>query len=316
MSEYRFSVYQVEDYLERCLDSLVGQTFSECEIILIDDGSKDRSGEICDRYAFENSNVKVYHKENGGLSSARNYGMDRASGEYVIFVDSDDYLEQDLCSALNNVIESCPGVDALIYGGVEQSEKEIIREVRRINPEKVGFWNAHEYLINAYRQRNLDIQAWLYAYRRDFLNKNSLRFREGILHEDVEFTPRALLKAEKIAEVPGNFYHYMVREGSISTGKNQKKNIQDLFQTLSEQCELANQQEPELRKWMLDAILNSYLNMIYEARMYRPEYRKYVDKSFLCGKAATSWNKVRVLLCMISVRIYCMVNDAYKKLRG
>lgn len=320
MSKYRFSIivpiYQVEAYLERCLDSLVRQTFSEYEIVLVDDGSKDRSGEICDQYAVQNANIKVYHKENGGLSSARNYGIDHASGKYVLFVDSDDYVEEGLCRALQKVTESCPDVDAIVYGGIEQKDEEIIREIRRINPEKIQVWNAHEYMKNAYQQRNMDVQAWLYAYRKDFLDENGLRFKEGILHEDVEFTPRALLKANQIAELPGNYYHYMVREGSISTTKNWSKNIRDLFQTLEEQSVLAGDQEPELRKWMQNAVLNSYLNMIYEARMYRTEYRKYIDKSFLRGKAATSWNKVRVLLCTVSVRLYCMVNDSYKKLRG
>lgn len=308
-------VYQVESYLERCLDSLLAQTCSDCEIVLVDDGSRDRSGEICDQYAARDSRIKVYHKQNGGLSSARNYGIDHASGEYVLFVDSDDYVEKELCAVLKEAQEQYPQADALIYGGLEESHTGVIRSLRNKELESVCVWKAQDYMLAAYRERDLAVQASLYAYRRRFLNENGLRFREGILHEDVEFTPRALLKAGQIVEIPGNYYHYMVRGGSISTGKNQEKNIVDLFRTLEEQSRMAEGQEPELCRWMKDAALNSYLNMIYENRMYRPEYRKLIRKKFMLGKAATFWNRTRVILCMVSVRLYCGINTFYKKIR-
>ncbi|MBQ5852329.1 MAG: glycosyltransferase family 2 protein, partial [Lachnospiraceae bacterium] len=93
-------VYNVEKYLERCVDSLINQTYENIEILLIDDGSKDNSGQMCDEYANKDSRITVYHKENGGLSDARNYGMDRAKGEYIIFIDSDDYVEPNMMEFL------------------------------------------------------------------------------------------------------------------------------------------------------------------------------------------------------------------------
>lgn len=323
-------VYKVEAYLKRCVDSLLRQTYADYEIILVDDGSPDGSGEICEEYAERDGRIRVYHKENGGLSSARNYGIDRAQGDYVLFVDSDDYVDAGLCEALRRAIgprektSACGGAvsggsveaDAYIYGGVEEDDRSVISSIRSMEPKKVEPWEAHEYMTAAYAHRNLNVQAWLYAWRREFLNEQKLRFQEGILHEDVEFTPRALLKAKKVVEVPGEYYHYVVREGSISTGKNREKNIRDLFATLEMQSGVAMLQEPRLRRWMLNGILDSYLNMIQEAGMYRPQYRKLVRKSFLWGKAATPWNRVRVVLCTISVRLYCRVNDGYKKMRG
>lgn len=308
-------VYQVEAYLERCVDSLLGQTGAEFEVLLIDDGSRDKSGKICDEYAKKDSRVRVFHKKNGGLSSARNYGIDRAEGKYVLFVDSDDCVETELCGNLKAAAEQHPGADAFIYGGLEENDEGIIGAIRSIEPDRIHAWSSHDFLRYAYRNRNLNVQAWLYAWRKEFLDKNDLRFKEGILHEDVEFTPRALLKAGQVAEVPGYFYHYMIREGSISTSRSMEKNIRDLFRTLEEQCRLAEKQEPELKKWMLNGILDSYLNMIQEAGMYQPKYRKMIRKSFLWGKAATSWNRVRVLLCTVSVRGYCSINDYYKRLR-
>ena len=143
--------------------------------------------------------------------------------------------------------------------------------------------------------------------------ENELCFKEGILHEDVEFTPRALLLAERVLETSEQLYHYVIREGSISTSKNKEKNIRDLFQTLQELNELADQQDEELCRWMKNAVVNSYLNMVYEARMYRKEYRKLLNKKFLFGKAATKYNRLRVMLCCLNVHLYCIVNDASKK---
>ena len=158
----------------------------------------------------------------------------------------------------------------------------------------------------------MNVEAWLYVYRREFLLNHGLCFREGILHEDVEFTPRALLKCDKILELPECLYHYMVRENSISTQKDKTKNIRDLFQTLRELDALAEEQDRELCRWMKNAVLDSYLNMIQDARMYQPQYRMLVDKEFLRKKAATNWNRIRVLLCMVNVKWYCLINDYYK----
>lgn len=309
-------VYHVETYLEKCVESLVRQEGMErnLEILLIDDGSRDQSGQICDRLAKDYAQVKVYHKENGGLSSARNAGIERAVGKYVFFVDSDDYVESQLCRRLKETLEIYGDVDAICFDGWEEEEsrKSGIRRIP-LDAEKCTE-NGRNYLLEHYKMRNMNVEAWLYAYRRGFLQEQGLCFREGRLHEDVEFTPRAMLACGKIVELPDRLYHYIVREDSISTRKNKEKNIRDLFATLKEQCEMAEQQEPELKKWMKNAVLNSYLNMVQYARMYRPEYRKLLDRRFLTGKAATNWNRFRVLICLISVRLYCLMNDGYKYL--
>lgn len=307
-------VYNVEKYLERCVLSLVGQNYEGCEILLIDDGSTDGSGAMCDRYAGEYPNVRAYHKKNGGLSSARNYGIERAEGEYLLFADSDDYVERSMCRKLEHRLRECPDADVVSFDGVEESP-EGRSGIRRNAVEDTAVQSGHDFLLECYRTRNLNVQAWVYAYRKEFLDKNRLRFKEGILHEDVEFTPRALLRAGKVLVVPDALYVYLVREGSISTKRNKEKNIRDLFQTLKEQCVLADRQDAELQKWMKNGILNSYLNMVQEAEMYRPEYRKLLNRSFLWGKAATPWNHFRVLLCSTNVKWYCGINDLYKKMR-
>lgn len=319
--QYRFSiivpVYNVEGYLEKCVTSLLEQDYplETVEILLVDDGSTDCSGQMCDALSEKNPCIRVLHKDNGGLSSARNYGINKASGEYVIFVDSDDYIESCTCRVLDAVLNKTGQVDAVVYDGMaeESCGKKRMRCMTAVQKKAVP---GKEFLLEQYQNKTMNVEAWLYMYRREFLDKNHLRFKEGILHEDVEFTPRALLKADKVIAIPDCLYHYVIRENSISTQRDKTKNIQDLFHTLKEMDYLADQQDEELRMWMKDAILDSYLNMVYDARMYQKRYRGMLDKRFLSCKAATRWNKCRVLLCRMDVRLYCRINDWYKKVKG
>ncbi|MDO4707928.1 MAG: glycosyltransferase family 2 protein [Porphyromonadaceae bacterium] len=108
-------VYNVEKFLPRCLDSIINQTYPHLEIILVDDGSIDSSGDICDQYADRDNRIKVYHKINGGLSSARNYGLDRVSGTYIAYVDSDDWIDLDLYRRCIEVFKRKPQVDVVYY---------------------------------------------------------------------------------------------------------------------------------------------------------------------------------------------------------
>lgn len=318
MKEYLLTVvvpvFNVEQYLDRCLGSLIKQEQPEnaWEVLLVDDGSQDRSGEICDEYATQYSNIQVIHKKNGGLSSARNMGIDHAAGRYVFFVDSDDYVEKNTVKILEQALKKFDYPDAVAFDGVEDNgqSSKIMRGMTSCSGQCIS---GEKYLLEHYKTRSLSVEACLYLYKKEFLDKNKLHFREGILHEDVEFTPRAILLSKTVAEIPDRLYHYIVRENSISTKKNREKNIKDLFNTLKELDRLADRQEAELCRWMKDAILNSYLNMVYDARIYRKEYRSLLDKGFLKGKAATSFNRVRVGLCLVNVRLYCKVNDYYKK---
>ncbi len=305
-------VYNVEKYLERCVTSMEEQEFKDYEVILVDDGSTDGSGEICDRLALKNHKIRVFHRENRGVSSARNYGMDKADGEYVLFVDADDYVDHNFFQKLDHSLKIHGDPEVAVYGGREEEGSK--RKV--LSPPETGKGSGvsgREYLLLCYKENHLSNAVWTYACRKAFLKKFQLHFEEGIYHEDVEFIPRMLLCAERLVRVDMNPYHYCVRQNSISTQKHKEKNVRDLFWVLHQQVQLADRQEPELRKWMRNGILNSYLNMVQEAEIYRPEYRKYFRRRFLWGKAATVWNHMRVVLCTISPRLYCEVNDIYKK---
>lgn len=316
MGKYKFSivipVYNVEQYLERCMDSVLAQNYENIEVILIDDGSSDKSGELCNQYAQQHEKIRVIHKENGGLSSARNIGIKMATGDYLLFLDSDDYIEEKMCYKLAVYLEQYPGVDVISIDGYEDTGQKK-KGMRRLAVDNVRCMGGEEYLIQQYSQRNMNVEAWLYLFKKDFLVQGGFEFEKGILHEDVEFTPRVIEQARFVLEVPDKLYHYMVREGSISTQKDKTKNILDLFHTLEKmEAHVKQISNKELRKWTNDAILNSYLNMIQEARMYQRRYRHMINKSFVIGKSATIRNHLRTILFLLSVRLYCNINSLYK----
>lgn len=304
-------IYNVEVYLSTCLESLCEMKYNNVEFLLVDDGSTDGSSEICDRYGTRDSRFHVFHIKNRGVAGARNYGISRASGDYLLFVDSDDYVEKTYCEKIESaILREDP--DVIVFAGIEENGREKEQLTVPFSKKRV-VWNGHDFLLESYKTHSLYYQVWMYAYRREYIQKYDLRFVEGVYHEDVEFTPRALLNAKKILVLNDCLYHYRVRDGSISNLADKTKNIEDLFNVLRMQIKLAEGQEPRLRKWMLDMVVNSYLSMVQEARMYRSEYRMYLDKKILRGNAATVYNRIRVALYYVSVRLYCKINDWYKR---
>lgn len=307
-------VYNVENYLRRSVESVLKGNQEDFEIILVDDGSTDRSGEICDEFAQKDPRVKAFHKENGGPSQARNMGLKHVTGDYILFLDSDDCMAEGTCASITAALEKWGQVDVISFDGVEDDGKTRTSMRRIPIAEACCTEDGKEYLLERYKTRSMNVEACAYAFRYAFLQEHDLWFLDGSLHEDVEFTLRAILAAKRVLQIPDCIYYYMIRENSISTKKDQLGNAKDLFRVLESQCKIADQQEPELKKWMKNAILDSYLSMIQNAKMYRKEYRKLLDKRFLLGKAATNWNRFRVLVCLINVRLYCFMNDCYKKL--
>lgn len=221
-------IYKVEKYLVRCVESLLAQDFPPLEIILIDDGSPDRCGEICDNYAKKDARIIAYHKPNGGLSDARNYGLERAHGEYVLFVDSDDYLEPQACANLWK--EARAGfADIIISKMALEKPSEGMARFEKVAEDRFQYhriYSGPAYLMGCLEGGALRVEVIRTMFRRDFLVRNDLYFEYGILHEDEEFTPRALLKAERVVLTDYVYYHYdNSRSDSImnSTALNAKK---------------------------------------------------------------------------------------------
>lgn len=212
-------VYKVEKYLEKCVNSILAQTFTNFELILVDDGSPDRSGAMCDEYAQKDPRVKVIHKENGGLSSARNAGIDVARGRYLGFVDSDDYIAADMYELLHEEITRAQADLAIcgiydIYEGKEPVEKPIIHETA----------TADEALLLILQGNNISVHAVNKLYRRELFQ--TLRYPVGKYHEDSFIIVDLLAKCQKIAINSAQKYFYYHRLGSINTEKFSDKQFE------------------------------------------------------------------------------------------
>lgn len=206
-------VYKVEEYLDECVRSILGQTFSNFELILVDDGSPDRCGELCDGYAKEDERVRVIHKENGGLSDARNAGIDIARGYYLLFVDSDDAITPDHLEYLYQAAEE---YDADIVQGNRSMYPERLgkdRPDRRNVPYDIRFFTREEALSDFLTYTTQYTNVWAKLYRKELFKKT--RFPKGKLSEDEYTTYKLILESEKVVCLPKMIYFYRIREGSI-----------------------------------------------------------------------------------------------------
>ena len=204
-------IYNAGQYLEKCIDSIINQTYTNLEIILVNDGSTDNSGAICDEYAKKDSRIKVIHKENGGLSSARNAGLDIASGEYVSFVDSDDWIEKDMLEVLYN---ACTSNDAeLSCGGrYDVYPKSTIVGLCPKNDECIS---VIEMIKKLFLAVECDCSVCDKLFKRSLFDE--IHFPLGQINEDEAIFYNLLDGATRVALVNKPLYNYFHRESSIST---------------------------------------------------------------------------------------------------
>ena len=203
-------IYKVEKYLDRCINSILNQTFKDFELILVDDGSPDRCGDICEEYAKKDKRIKVIHKENGGLSDARNAGLDIAKGEYIGFVDSDDWIEIDMYEKLYYSCELNDS-DISIIGVYEINENGNIIDQYIPSLDKIGL---KDILKRA--------PPWNKLFKRELFYNNNLKFKEGRFYEDLELIPKLFIQSKKISCVNYNGYNYLQRSSSTTHVKDKK----------------------------------------------------------------------------------------------
>lgn len=204
-------VYKVEPYLRQCVDSIRNQTYQNLEILLVDDGSPDRCPKICDEYAEKDARIKVIHKENGGLSSARNCGLDHATGEYIGFVDSDDSIAADMYEKMLEALLAA-GAEMCICNYREVSEEEEPKELG-ISTLPKGIYTRSEAFSLFAEYRDACI-AWNKLYAASVLEE--LRFPVGRIHEDEFLAHHAFDRCERVVIVEEAYYDYLRRGGSIT----------------------------------------------------------------------------------------------------
>ncbi|MBR3167082.1 MAG: glycosyltransferase family 2 protein [Erysipelotrichaceae bacterium] len=238
-------IYNVEKYLARCLDSVVSQTYHNLEIILVDDGSTDGSGSIAERYAETDKRITVYHKKNGGLSSARNYGIDRCNGEYLTFIDSDDYVESDYVSYLFELLNNQTYKLSIcsIYNDFEDSGRVVDNgdHTKRI-------LSAKEAIEMMCYHDLVDTCAYAKMYHRDLFK--DVRYPEGKLFEDIGTTYLLFDQNEAISCGFESKYHYVIRRNSIVTGQYNPKKL-DLLEMTDQMADYVASRYPDLKEAVL-----------------------------------------------------------------
>ncbi len=303
-------VYNVESYLRRCVDSVRRQTYKDLEIILVDDGSTDGSGELCDVLASEDDRIKVIHKENSGASSARNIGIDNAKGEYIGFVDSDDIVSEDLYMHLFKLIRQ-NDADLSICGYVESNE---------IDDETKSFFDGPDIdsknircllhndvykIVSEYTTKHL--VPWNKLYKKELFD--GIRFKTGVHHEDTLIMPYIAEKCSKIVESETKLYCYLLREDSTSgVEKKSTKHMWDLLDALKDTClffkerKLFDEQKHEARL-LCNHIINYYKDAeknFENPNQVRKDLRVYFDEASRINRNVFSIKQVTYFLFRVN----------------
>lgn len=263
-------IYNIEQYIEKCVESVLCQSFKDYELILINDGSVDRSAEIIDKYAEKYDCIRVIHKSNGGLSDARNVGIGRALGEYILFLDGDDYwLESSFLEKLSYYITvQKEPVDIVAFDGsfvfTDGYKKSLVNE--KINMFKpIKQCEDSEKILIEFLSNNLHFgwYSWLYAIRKEVLTQNRLEFPVGRVFEDFYFTWRLLLSAKTIGVLEGLYYAYRInRPGSIVYTKTYR-NASDFIWIIEENLKDIGGvvKNHTLEQLLKDSFSTGYLNI-------------------------------------------------------
>jgi len=277
-------VYNVERYLEKCVNSIINQTYKNLEIILVDDGATDSSGNMCDELAKSDNRIKVYHKENGGLSDARNYGVERATGDYIGFVDSDDYIDSEMYEKL--------------YEAIKKENVDVAEcSLKVIYPGKIELFTDEKYYKvlgkTEYLEEYLTIKkvfgsVWTKLIKSDVAKK--LVFPKGKLYEDTYYAYDLINIANSFVLIDSPSYNYLMRENSITNSK--------MYAYFS----------------VLNSILleENYRNNEYYSEILSYFKRNYI--SLLKNKYITRNRKLCIILIKISIYLYRGVLERYKNI--
>ena len=314
-------VYKVEGYLEQCVESVLQQTYTDFELILVDDGSPDRCPEMCDDFSQKDSRIKVIHKKNGGLSSARNAGLDIATGDYVVFLDSDDFWNDE--NALQEVYDKAKfGTDIVIFGCTDwdiHTNKKVVsrssynQEIMQSNDKNMIL----HYLLS---EKKLPGGSTVFMTRRKIIERNSIAFKEGINSEDYDWVLEVFLNADSFAAIDNPFYTYRKgRIGSITTVPNMKT-INGIIYTVEKWIEKANTIDNDtIKRDVLNYLAHIYTTGVVMLARFKGKDKKMATKRLKVYEdvlKAAYWKKtkaVRFSLAIFGYRITAyMTNKAFR----
>jgi glycosyltransferase involved in cell wall biosynthesis len=301
--------YNVEQYVIQCVDSVVNQTLKDIEIIIVNDGSTDGTRDRLKKYEGL-GNVTIIDRENGGLSVARNEGLDRAVGEYVYFLDSDDYIDTDVLERAVDRMDK-DGLDQLIINARNFRDGEPDRVIWEMYPESCdGIYTGRDMLVMLCNRNRYMASVPYRMLKRDLLVKCDISFYEGIIHEDELFTYRVMMKSERTALDNGIIYHRRIRPGSITQDVDYGKRWKGMFRVVSEidagnYCKGVTDDQLEVMDELvlhrLGVALNAYAHM---GRSLRREERHNHRQLLALAKKNGYYGSVYMRCVCVFWRIY------------
>lgn len=256
-------VYNVENYLVHCLDSIVNQITSKVEILLINDGSTDNSRKICIEYEKMFEEIILIDKVNGGLSDARNHGIKNARGKYIVFVDSDDFLEDGYISILLECLKLHNGVDIIMHSYNEYIEDSNKYEIKSIfNNIDCGFYSlTQESKVDLFKKASHMWPAWKNVVKKTFIDSNNLYFKKDFLHEDVDWTTKLILNAQSLLYLDKSLYNYRINRKDSIMNTRGFKSIKDVAIIIR-----------DLEKYMIESKLDDNIKNMVLDRLSRSFY--------------------------------------------
>lgn len=276
-------VYKVEKYLNQCVDSVIDQKLDDIEIILVDDGSPDGCPQICDEYAEKHSFIKVIHKPNGGLSSARNAGIQAAAGRYIIFMDSDDWWngEVSVHQMLTEVLQK-PEVDMFLFTSLDYIEGDgLYQRTEHTKLQAIRTDSVEHYYEDLLKNGNLEVHAATKILKTDFVRSNQLYFKEGIVGEDNEWMLRLLRAVKSVALL--HYPLYIYREGRVGSITNTigKKNISDMLDIIQSSIEYYSDLSEDKNRMRYEYCYCAYLwfcALGLSVNISKQDYRELTEK--------------------------------------
>ncbi|MGG0276186.1 glycosyltransferase [Bacillus rhizoplanae] len=318
-------VYNVEKFLSQCIDSILGQSFYNYEIILVNDGSKDGSGEICEKYASNYDFIRVINKENGGLSDARNAGLRLANGNYILFVDSDDYIADDSLTDINKVLDKNPNVDVVFLEAAKVFEDGSIIPMNDGYKKESIYKKSHEEVMRHISElTKFPGSACTKLIKRNLIIDNNLYFEKGLLSEDIDWVVQLLCIAEKYDYCESPYYFYRQnRKGSITNTVN-INNVKSLLYIINkwsknglDDCSVNNMYQRYLNAFMA----YEYIVTLGNYGTLSKNDKKIVEKDLYAYSWLLSWSnnrKVRIIkICidLFGVMFTSMLLRSYLKYR-
>lgn len=270
------SVYQIENYIGQCIKSLLSQCGIDSEIIIIDDGSTDRGGEIAEEYARKHKCIRIIHQENKGLSAARNTGIYYAKGKYCIFVDGDDMLCEGALDSLRNCIENKQTPEIIIHRRKQIDQAGKSKECRyQFNEAVLQSMPISKLYTELQKMPDMYMGAWIFTVKTNYLTGNNFYFAEGLFHEDEEWVPKILLNTRNIAFNNTCFYLYRIgRNGSITTTPNIKRIFDKLKIIILLQKEFKQSKYSiDIKEIISERIRSIYFGILCNAWQYRKDVK-------------------------------------------